>query len=162
MWGGGEGGVAEGGVGRGRGLAAGAALCLLGIYRVGPFVHDYVGRTYEYRWYLVYRFGYQGVAALLLGSGLLSCLGLRWDLSLGKQGRRAAGIAALVGLGFLVFSTLSAWNLDRMTTGDGSLNWTGSLLFYWLMRAEARLPLNFLTGAALLLALNPSRKQTGE
>ena len=70
------------------------------------------------------------------------------------------GIAAAAGIGFLLFSTISSWNLDRMNTGDGTLNWTGSLLFYWLMRAEARIPANFLTGAALFLALNPPRKQT--
>ncbi len=35
-----------------------------------------------------------------------------------------------------------------------------SLLYCYLMRLEARLPVDFLAGAALFLACNPARKQT--
>ena len=135
--------------------AAGAALWLLGTYRVGPFVHDYVGCTYQYRWYLVYRFGYQGFAALLLGSGLLALLGLRWDLSLGKRGRTAVRLATLAGLGFLLFTTAASLALGHLP------GWMDTLLFVWLPRAEIRLPISFLTGAALFLAANPPSGRKG-
>ena len=138
-------------------LSAGTALCLLGIYRVGPFIHDYVGCTYEYRWTLVYRFGYQGITAFLLGCGLLAVLALRWDLSLGRRGRTAGWIVALLGIGVLLFSTLTS--LALKSDGD-SMGWTGTLLYCYLMRLEARLPVDFLAGAALFLACNPARKQT--
>lgn len=137
-------------------LAAGAAMWLLGAYRVGPFVHDYVGSTYQYRWYPVYRFGYQGITAFLLGSGLLAALALRWDLSLGRRGRTAAWIVALSGIGFLLFTTVSSCSL----TGQGEVGRVGNLLLLYLIRTEVRLPVSFLTGAALFLALNPARKRT--
>ena len=38
-----------------------------------------------------------------------------------------------------------------------TISWTGNLLYYYLMRTEARLPVCFLTGAALFLAVNPPR-----
>ena len=93
---------------------------------------------------------------MLLGSGVLSLMGLRWDLSLGKRGRRASRIAAGLLLAETGYNILAAVYVGRFFVG-GTL---GPLLgpAVWLTQKEICIPLGLVCGAALSLAVDPSGK----
>lgn len=143
----------------------GAAVLLLGLavilWFVGarllwPCVRLYTNRTYDYSFTILFRGGYQAVTAMLLGAGLLALMALRWDLSLGRRGRRIAGIAGGLLLAETAFVCATAPFIQRMADG-GALQPVANLTV-WISLKEVSVPLGLLCGGALFLALNPARK----
>ena len=137
-------------------LALTMILWAAGARVLGPLIKGYVGSSYNWGAMMLFRGGYQTAAALLLGSGVLSLMGLRWDLSLGKRGRRASRIAAGLLLAETGYNILAAVYVGRFF-GGGTL---GPLLgpAVWLTRKEICVPLGMVCGAGLFLAVNPPGK----
>ena len=131
-------------------------LWVAGARVLGPRVRDYVGSRYNYGPTMLFRGGYQAVAAMLLSAGILSLMGLRWDLSLGKRGRRAAGILGGLLLAEAAYTVLAALYLGWVF-GGGVLGPAVSPAV-WLTMKESCIPLGLLCGAALFFAVDPSRK----
>lgn len=137
-----------------------AALWMLGALVLGPLVRDYVAAHYKYGVMMLFRGGYQALAAMLLSAGVLSLMGLYWDLSLGKRGRRAAQVIAGLLLAETLCNVLVSFYLGWWFEG-GVLGPFSSLVLYLTMK-EYCIPLSLLCGAALFLAVNPARKTESE
>ena len=137
-------------------LGGAAVLWVLGARFLGPWVREYVGSRYNYGAMMLFRGGYQTAAAMLLGSGILSLMGLRWDLSLRRRGRRTAGIVAGLLLAETGYNVLAAVYVGWIF-GGGTL---GALLSpaVQLTLKEICIPLGLVCGAALFLAVNPPGK----
>ena len=138
-------------------LGLAALLWLVGARLLWPWVRAYVNSHYVYSYAIMFRGGYQAGASMLLSAGVLSLMGLRWDLSLGKRGRTAAGAVSGLLLGETLFVTLVGWCFERMTEHDGALNWAGSIAFQLSLK-EICIPLGLVCGALLYMAFNPPRK----
>ena len=137
-------------------LALTAVLWVAGAWVLGPMVKGYVNSRYNWGAMRMFRGGYQTAAAMLLGSGILSLMSLRWDLSLGKQGRGASRISAGLLLAETGYNLLAAVYVGWFF-GGGTL---GPLLrlAVWLTQKEICIPLGLVCGAALFLAVDPPGK----
>lgn len=137
-------------------LALTAVLWVAGARVLGPMVKGYVNSRYNWGAMMMFRGGYQTAAAMLLGSGILSLMSLRWDLSLGKQGRGASRISAGLLLAETGYNLLAAVYVGWFF-GGGTL---GPLLrlAVWLTQKEICIPLGLVCGAALFLAVDPPGK----
>ena len=137
-------------------LALTVILWAVGARVLGPMVKGYVNSRYNWGAMMLFRGGYQTAAAMLLGCGILSLMGLRWDLSLGKRGRRVSRIVGGLLLAETGYNVLAAVCVGWFF-GGGTL---GPLLSpaVFLTLKEICIPLGLVCGAALFLAVDPTGK----